>query len=64
MKTVLFHGISWDTDGVKIATLPSEVTLEVPDDTNVALDGADFLSDKYGWCVNGFTFREIPKESI
>lgn len=55
---IKFSNIVWDTDGEEV-DLPSEVTLEVDEDSDVALDGADMLSDKYGWCVVSFSFEEV-----
>lgn len=49
MKVKVF-GIVWDTDGEDV-DLPSEVTLEVSEDTDLENEIADILSDKYGWCV-------------
>ena len=58
---VRFFNIQWDTDGQK-TDLPSEVTLEVPDSNmDIATEGADILSDKYGWCVKSFQFEEAPE---
>ena len=52
---VTFINIRWDTDGEKV-DLPERVEISVPDDWDVANQGADFLSDKYGYCVHGFDF--------
>jgi hypothetical protein len=52
---VRFYDIDWDTDGYAV-DLPSETTLEVDDDLELSTQGADVLSDKYGWCVNSFNF--------
>ena len=56
--TIRFYAIEWDTDGEEV-DLPSEVTLEVDADLDLDVDGADVLSDKYGWCVNGFMWEEV-----
>jgi hypothetical protein len=50
MKTYAIN-IKWDTDGEQIDSLPTivEVPSEVTDD-----EIADFLSDKYGFCVFKF----------
>ena len=58
MKTIKFSKIVWDTDD-EVVDLPSEVTLQVDEDLSVEYDGADVLSDKYGWCVFSFSFEEI-----
>ena len=41
--------INWDTDGEKIGHLPTE--LELPDEITEET-AADYLSDRYGWCIN------------
>jgi hypothetical protein len=54
---VKFYNIVWDlhhTDNE--VGLPNEVILEVDDDIDVSLEGADCLSDKFGWCVSSFSF--------
>lgn len=61
MKTIKFYNIDWDTDGEEVS-LPTEVILEVENDVDVSLEGADLLSDKYGWCINGFTFTDMVLE--
>lgn len=58
-KIIRFYDIQWDTDGVLIDSLPEETTIEVDNDTDVSLEGADILSDKFGWCVDSFSFKEI-----
>jgi hypothetical protein len=57
---VRFCDINWDTDGENPVELglPSEVVLEVENDTNVEDEGADILSDRFGWCVNSFSFEK------
>lgn len=48
--------IDWDTDGDKElkASLPQE--MDVPD--NMSLDEiSDYISDKVGFCHNGFTLQ-------
>jgi hypothetical protein len=57
-QKVRFFNIVWDTDG-RFVELPSEVTLEVPKDKDVDLEGADCLSDKYDWCVHSFDFEVV-----
>ena len=58
MRTVNFYNIDWDTDGEEI-DLPTDVILTVDEDVDVSLEGADLLSDEYGFCVNSFTFQEL-----
>lgn len=56
-KHIVFHNIDWDTDGEKVDELPK--TLKVPlsefdEDFDFESEGADYLSDKFGFCVNTF----------
>lgn len=48
------HSIVWDTDG-KHVDLPSETTVEADDADRIA----DSLSDKFGWCVESFSYDAI-----
>jgi len=50
--------VDWDTDEEGIQ-LPEIV--DVPDDVELD-DVADWLSDKYGWCVNGLV--EVTKKEL
>jgi len=66
MRLVHFSEIDWDVDelepGESAPELPPrEVTLTVADDLDVAGEGADFLSDHYGWCVLGFQFEDVAQ---
>ena len=54
---IRFHNIKWDTDGEDV-DLPTETTLEVDDDIDVSLQGADALSDKFNWCVLSFEWEQ------
>ena len=58
MRTVNFYNIDWVTDGEEI-DLPTDILLEVDEDFMVEYDGANLLSDEYGFCVNSFTFQEL-----
>jgi hypothetical protein len=60
MKTYLIYNINWDTDGQRVR-LPKKLKITVTDDFNCCLDGADYLSDKFGWCVFGFDFKEVTR---
>lgn len=62
---VQFSEIKWDTDGEKV-DLPSEVILDVENGLDVENEGADVLSDKYGWCVESFDFEVLytPKPGL
>lgn len=55
---VRFYDIVWDTDGLDVS-LTTEVTLDVDDDLCVETEGADVLSDTFGWCVHGFDFEVV-----
>jgi hypothetical protein len=55
-QQVRFFDIEWDTDGEDVE-LPAEVELEVDKDLDLNTEGADVLSDRYGWCVHGFNFE-------
>lgn len=55
---IQFFNIQWDTDG-EDTELPAEAVLELAADTDVSLEGADALSDKFGFCVNSFEFRPV-----
>ena len=72
--SIYVSDIDWDTDGEDIPDLPDEVEIPVDDiidprdieedDINVNMyedDISDWLSDRYGWCVNTF-FAELRKE--
>ena len=61
---VKFSDIQWDTSDssdeineAPIPELPKEVVLEVDADTDIEEEGADVLSDKYGFCVFGFSYE-------
>jgi len=62
-RQVRFYNIKWDTtdddhpDGQDV-DLPDDVTLEVDGDVDLDTEGADVLSDKYGWCVFSFDYEE------
>lgn len=58
-KKALLYNIVWDTDGKKIAGLPDNVEVAVASDTDLEYEGADILSDKYGWCVESYSFRDL-----
>lgn len=53
-----FINIVWDTDGDSGLDLPHDLVAEVPDDLDVENDGADFLSDKYDFLVESFSWEE------
>jgi len=58
---ILVSGIEWDTDGEEVE-LPSELTIDAAaegiDDPDSQI--ADWLSDRYGWAVIGFSHEPAP----
>jgi len=67
-KTIKFYNIEWDTeDNGKIHSpeklgLPKSVTMDVDTGSDVEEEGADLLSDRYGWCVHGFNWKRVYKK--
>lgn len=56
---VVFYDIKWDTDGQKVK-LPKAVRVpkeNFDEDFDFSLEGADFLSDHYEYCVHSFSFK-------
>jgi hypothetical protein len=52
--------IQWDTDGEDIQDLPTELSLnfnDFDDDFDFDEELSDWLSDKYGFCVEGYSFK-------
>ena len=43
--------ILWDTDGDESVKLPHETIIDIDDDSDMNMETADYLSDKYGYCV-------------
>lgn len=59
-KTFRAYNIKYDTDGERVEGLPSELTFTVDEeDFNPSIDLGDMISDKTGWCVNGFSYEEL-----
>lgn len=61
---IRFFDINWDTDSksediVDDVDLPTDVIMDIDADVDVQEDGADILSDKYGFCVNSFNYESI-----
>ena len=50
----IIYDINWDTDGEKIDNLPNSIIIPhaVDDD-----DIADYLSDRFGFCIFDFKIR-------
>jgi len=67
---VRFYDIRWDTtddDSEETRTpqrcgLPSECILEMEDGVDLANDGADELSQHYGWLVEGCSYEIIEQK--
>ena len=67
MKIASFFNIEWDTtsednseDDVSPPDLPTYCQLEVDDDTDLDEEGADILSEEYGFCVFNFEWNQRP----
>jgi len=58
------YNIDYDTDDQKINGLPKSLTLEYEykDLNDVMENGGDEISDRTGWCVNGFEVEAIYDE--
>lgn len=64
MKKIKYHftNIKWDTDGrsSKKLKLPRHFIFETTDlEFDPENEGADILSDKFGYCVFSFEFKKI-----
>lgn len=57
---VVFYGIKWDTDGHKVK-LPKAVKVlkeKFDSDFDFSLEGANYLSDQYEYCIHSFNFKK------
>ena len=67
MNKYRVFNIDWDTitdfneklDADLSNNLPNETILMAEDDQDIEYNGADQLSDKFYFCVNGFQFERI-----
>ena len=65
---VRFFDINWDmSDEEETRTpeecgLPTECVLDVEDDIDLKEDGADVLSQHYGWLVNGCSYEVVEQK--
>jgi hypothetical protein len=54
----IVNNIQWDTDGEQV-DLPTELTVEVPDNITESIDISEYISDEItnmiGFCHFGFT---------
>lgn len=57
-KVVRFFDIEWDYDGDDEG-LPSEFETSVDSKFDIGTDGADILSDEFGFCVASFDYEII-----
>lgn len=68
MLKVRFHQINYDIDhtdsAAKDLDLPKEITAEFNNEFDPAMEGADFISDETGFCVNGFQFDIIKMFNV
>lgn len=55
---VRFFNIQWDDDG-EDANLPQDTQMIVDNDIDIDLEGADKLSDQFGFCVHSFEFEVL-----
>ena len=49
--------ILWDTDGDESVKLPHETIIDIDNDSDMNMETADYLSDKYGYCVIALTVQ-------
>ena len=54
MKEFTAYNIKYDTDGQDVKDLPETMTIEAENVQDAQLNGADFISNKTGWCVISF----------
>jgi hypothetical protein len=66
MKVVRLFDIRWDTDDEKPDDLglPIEHIAVVEDDWNPEEEAADLLSDEYGFCVKGCSFKLLDNPKL
>jgi hypothetical protein len=66
MKVVRLFDIRWDTDGEDPVDLglPDEHIAVVDDDWTPEEDAADLLADKYGFCVEGCSFKVLTNPHL
>ena len=62
MRKYRLYKIRWDLDGLsaKKVGLPKEVEFVVGEEFDMSENGADLLSDEYGFCVYSFQYDELP----
>ena len=66
MKVVRLFNIQWDTDGEdpKELGLPSEQIVVAEDDFDPENDAADLLSDQFGFCIEGCSFKVLSNPHL
>ena len=68
-KTIHLYDIDWDTSSddddssavQEECNLPSDVTVVVNRRWNPEEEAADYLSDNFGFCVNGCQWEEVKE---
>lgn len=60
---VRFFNIQWDFDEQDV-DLPKETQIIVDNDTQLEFEGADTLSDKFGYCVHSFEYEVLDYCSV
>ncbi len=66
VKVYHLYNINYDTDGEEV-DLPLEALVMISANEDISDIGADLISDKTGFCVLGFNFKETqdyPKEMV
>jgi len=62
---VKFTNIDWDTDGEEVGDLPTETVIEVDaadwSEDDIGEFGADWLSDKFDWCVISYNYEVVEE---
>lgn len=58
-KDICFSNIKWDADPISMKRLPKTIEMKVEIDCDIDLEGADLLSDKFGFCVHTFEWENI-----
>ena len=66
MKVMRLHDIRWDTgdENPDELGLPNEHIAIVEDDFNPDADAANLLSDEFGFCVQGCSFKVLTNPKL
>lgn len=57
-----FFSIQWNNEEGDVDHLPTEVVLDVSEDFDPEIEGADLLSDTFGTLVDAFEFEGDDEE--